>query len=58
MRRVEHLEGRVAHRVVGHPRDDPDAHAELDIGLDDIGVERSEHDVGFESAFGETIGNR
>ena len=36
----------VARRVVRHLRDDADAEAELDVGLDHVGVERGEHDVG------------
>ena len=47
--RVELRQPGIARRVVGHLRDDADAHAELDVGLDHVGVERGQHDVGRES---------
>ena len=50
---VELLELRVARGVVRHLRDDADAHAELDVGLDHVGVERGQHDVGLEALGGE-----
>ena len=47
---VEHLERGVARRIVGHLSDDADAHAEFDVGLDHVGVERGEDDIGLEFA--------
>ena len=45
VRGVQPLEARVADRVVGHRRDDAHAHAQLDVGLDHVGIERRQHDV-------------
>ena len=44
VRGVELLEGAVACRVVGHLRDDPDPHSQLDVRLDHVGIERGKHD--------------
>src|SRR5204862_7060871 len=42
---IEHLERLVLGGVVRHLRDNPGAHSKLDVGLDDVGVERCQHDV-------------
>ena len=49
---------RVALGLVGDAGDDAHAHAELDVGLDHVGVHRGQHDVGREAALVEGLSMR
>ena len=55
VRAVEHAQAGVALGVERHRGDDADAELELDVGLDDVGVERRHGDLGREAGAGERV---